>query len=292
MLGDGSEQATILRTFNRASGLGPCEQQSRNQESYPHDAGVRRQGEEDSERGQNEQGSGCLEGGPGSFVRRSFTAEPLEPLFCGEIEPMAVGPSQKIAQTISTSRGGAIQPVIPIHKPKLFFITCSDVFAISIVDLLGHGRRSANQRVPLGRDGSHGRGSIARRSGSRRRGSPARACYGRFRPGRTPISSGEVSMENLEARDRDERRKALLQFPDADDTTGSRPPIGSRRSAFPRAHSELRLASRRARTTCVCCFQTCACLTALRCRSAWSGFPSIRDCPYVGFTPSWEAAGA
>jgi len=106
-----------------------------------------------------------------------------------------------------------------------------------------------------------------------------------FVRGGPPISSGEVSMENREARDRDERRKALGQFSDADDTTGSRPLVGSRRSDFPRAHSELRLASRPARTTCVWCFQTCACLTPLRCGSAWSGFPSIRG-PYVGFTPS------
>jgi hypothetical protein len=84
------------------------------------------------------------------------------------------------------------------------------------------------------------------------------------RPGSTPISSGKVSVENLEARDRDERRKALVQFSDADDTTGSRPRIGSRRSAFPRVHSELRLASRPARTTCVWYFQTCACLAALK----------------------------
>jgi len=136
------------------------------------------------------------------------------------------------------------------------------------------------------------RSFTARHLGSRHCGSSVRADYGRFRPGRTPISSREVSMENLEARDRDECRRALGQFSDADDTTGSRPLIGSRRSDFPRAHSELRLASRPARTTCVWCFQTCACLTPLRCGSAWSGFPSIRDCPYVGFTPSWEAAQA
>jgi hypothetical protein len=77
-----------------ASGLQPREQQSRQQERYPHGADVRRRGEEDSERGQNDQGSRCLEGEPGSFVRRSFTAEPVS---SGGIEPMAVGPGQTIA---------------------------------------------------------------------------------------------------------------------------------------------------------------------------------------------------
>jgi hypothetical protein len=54
---------------------------------------------------------------------------------------MAVGPSQKIAQTISTSSGGAIHAVIPIQK--------RNVLAISIVDLLVHGRRSAQSEVSL-----------------------------------------------------------------------------------------------------------------------------------------------
>jgi hypothetical protein len=114
------EQATILSTSYGASGLKPCEQQSRNQERYPHGAGVRRRGEVDSERGQNDQGASCLEGVPGSFVRRSFTAEPLS---CGGIEPMTVGPSQKIAHTTSNSSGRAIHAVMPIQKRKSFFVT-------------------------------------------------------------------------------------------------------------------------------------------------------------------------
>jgi len=81
-----------------------------------------------------------------------------------------------------------------------------------------------------------------------------------------------VCVENPEVRDRAVCRKALLQFPGGDDTTGPRSRIGSRPLAFPRAHSERRLASHPGRTTCVWCFQICACLAALRCRSARSGF--------------------
>jgi hypothetical protein len=79
---------------------------------------MRRQGEEDGDRGQNEQGSSCLESVPGPFVRRTFIAEPL---WCGGIVPMAVGPSHKIAKTISTSSGGAIHAPRPIQKLKSFF---------------------------------------------------------------------------------------------------------------------------------------------------------------------------
>jgi hypothetical protein len=125
MFGDGFEHATILRTPYGSSGLKACEQQSRHHEKCHYDAGgVRRRGEQDSERGQNEQGSSCLDGPPKSFVRRSFTAEPQ---WCGGIVPMAVRPTHEIVQTIKASSGGAIHPVIPIQKPKLFFITCSDV---------------------------------------------------------------------------------------------------------------------------------------------------------------------
>jgi hypothetical protein len=42
MFGDGLEQSTILRTPFGASGLNPREQQSRDQERYHYDAGVRR----------------------------------------------------------------------------------------------------------------------------------------------------------------------------------------------------------------------------------------------------------
>jgi hypothetical protein len=125
MFGDGFEHATILRTPYGSSGLKACEQQSRHHEKCHYDAGgVRRRGEQDSERGQNEQGSSCLDGPPRSFVRRSFTAEPQ---WCVGIVPMAVRPTHEIVQTIKASSGGAIHPVIPIQKPKLFFITCSDV---------------------------------------------------------------------------------------------------------------------------------------------------------------------
>jgi hypothetical protein len=81
---------------------------------------VQRRRDEDSERGQNEQASRCRESVPGSFVRRSFTAEPLS---CRGIAPMAVGPSQKIAQTTSNSSGGAIHAAMPIQKCKSFFVT-------------------------------------------------------------------------------------------------------------------------------------------------------------------------
>ena len=134
MFGDDFEHATILRTPHGSSGLKACEQQSRHHEKCHYDAGgVRRRGEQNSERGQNEQGSSRLDSPPRSFAQRSFTAEPL---WCGGIVPMAVGPTHEIVQTINASSGGAIHTVIPIQKPKLFFITCSDVFAISIVDPL------------------------------------------------------------------------------------------------------------------------------------------------------------
>ena len=100
-----------------ASGPKACEHQSRHQEKYHYAASVRRRGEEDSERGQNEQGSSCLEGVPRSFVRRSFTAEPV---WCRRIVPMAVGPGHQTVQKINASSGGAINTVIPIQKRKSF----------------------------------------------------------------------------------------------------------------------------------------------------------------------------
>jgi hypothetical protein len=104
--GDGFDQATILRASYGSSGLNPCEQQSRHHEkSHYGDGGVRRRGEEDSERGQNEQGSSCLDGPPRNFVRQSFTAEPL---WCSGIVSMAVGPTHEIVQGIKASSGGAI----------------------------------------------------------------------------------------------------------------------------------------------------------------------------------------
>ncbi len=121
MMFDGTfQQATILRTPFGASGLKPCEKQSRNQERCRYDAAVQRTCEKDGERGQNEQGSSCLESVPGTFVRWSFMAEPLS---CDEIDPMAGGPSQKIAQTTSISSGEAIHAVIPTQKRKPLFIT-------------------------------------------------------------------------------------------------------------------------------------------------------------------------
>ena len=78
---------------------------------------MRRRGEQNSERGQNEQASSRLDSPPRSFVQRSFTAEPL---CCGGIVSMAVGPSHAIVQTINASSGGAIQTVIPIQKRKSF----------------------------------------------------------------------------------------------------------------------------------------------------------------------------
>jgi hypothetical protein len=77
-----------------SSGLGPGEQQSRNQERCSYGTAVRRQDEEDGARGQNEQGSSCLESVPGTFVRRSFIAESLS---CGDIDAMAGRRSHKIA---------------------------------------------------------------------------------------------------------------------------------------------------------------------------------------------------
>jgi hypothetical protein len=78
MFGDGFEHATILRTPYGSSGLKACEQQSRHHEKCHYDAGgVRRRGEQDSERGQNEQASSRLDSPPRSFVQRSFTAESI-----------------------------------------------------------------------------------------------------------------------------------------------------------------------------------------------------------------------
>jgi hypothetical protein len=144
MFGDGFERSTILRAPYGASGPKACEHQSRHQEKYHYGAGIRRRGEEDSERAQNEQGSSCLEGVPRSFVRRSFTAEPV---WCGGIVPMAVA-GHAIVQKINASRGGASHTVTPIQKRTLFVISasasangrslpadtssCSNVFKVSI----------------------------------------------------------------------------------------------------------------------------------------------------------------
>jgi len=101
-----------------SSGLKACEQQSRHHKKCHYDArGVRWRGEEDSERGQNEQGSHRLDSPSRIFVQRSFTAEPL---CCGGIVSMAVGPSHAIVQTSNASSGGAIHTVIPIQKRKSF----------------------------------------------------------------------------------------------------------------------------------------------------------------------------
>jgi hypothetical protein len=116
----------------------------RNHQGRPHGAGMRRQGEEDGDRAQNEQGSSCLESVPGPFVRRTFIAEPL---WCGGIVPMAVV-GHAIVQKINASRGGASHTVTPIQKRPLFVISpsasangrslpadtssCSNVFKVSI----------------------------------------------------------------------------------------------------------------------------------------------------------------
>jgi hypothetical protein len=120
MFGDGFERSTILRAPYGASGPKACEHQSRHQEKYHYGAGIRRRGEEDSERAQNEQGSSCLEGVPRSFVRRSFKAKPV---WCGGIVPMAVGPSHETVQKNNASSGGAINTVIPIQKRKSFRVS-------------------------------------------------------------------------------------------------------------------------------------------------------------------------
>ena len=118
---DGFEHVTILRPHHGSSGLKACEQQSRHHKKCHYDAGgVRWRGEEDSERGQNEQGSSCLEGVPRSFVRWSFTAKPV---WCGGIVPMAVGPGHETVQKINASSGGAINTVIPIQKRKSFRVS-------------------------------------------------------------------------------------------------------------------------------------------------------------------------
>ena len=75
---EGFEHVTILRPHHGSSGLKACEQQSRHHKKCHYDArGVRWRGEEDSERGQNEQGSHRLDSPSRIFVQRSFTAEPL-----------------------------------------------------------------------------------------------------------------------------------------------------------------------------------------------------------------------
>ena len=85
MFGDASNKQRSSAPHG-SSGLKPCEQQSRHYKRCHYGAGgVRRRGEEDSERGQNEQGSSCRNDPPRSFVRRSFTAEPL---WYGGIVPM------------------------------------------------------------------------------------------------------------------------------------------------------------------------------------------------------------
>jgi hypothetical protein len=57
MFGDGFEQ------LRRAQDLGVSEKQSRNQERRSYGTAVRRQGEENGDRGQNEQASSCLQEG-------------------------------------------------------------------------------------------------------------------------------------------------------------------------------------------------------------------------------------
>jgi hypothetical protein len=120
MFGDGFERSTILRAPYGASGPKACEHQSRHQEKYHYGAGIRRRGEEDSERAQNEQGSSCLEGVPRSFVRRSFKAKPV---WCGGIVPMASRPGHETVQKINASSGRAIHTLIPIQKRKSFRVS-------------------------------------------------------------------------------------------------------------------------------------------------------------------------
>ena len=71
------------------------EKQSRNQERRSYGTAVRRQGEENGDRGQNEQGSSCLESVAGTFIRRSLMAESLR---CGDIDAIGGRRSHRIAE--------------------------------------------------------------------------------------------------------------------------------------------------------------------------------------------------
>ena len=96
-------QATILRTPFGASGLNHVSSSPAIRRSTTTMPACARRSEEDSERGQNEQGSSRLDGLPRTLVRRSFTAESL---WCGGIVSMAVGPTHEIVQTINANSGG------------------------------------------------------------------------------------------------------------------------------------------------------------------------------------------
>ena len=97
------EQGTILRDSYGASGLGPSEQQSRNQERCSYGTAVRRQDKEDGDRGQNEQDSSCLENVPRTFARGSLMAESLRR---GVIDAMG---SRRSHKTPSISRSTSYQ---------------------------------------------------------------------------------------------------------------------------------------------------------------------------------------